>query len=145
MITASKPESREQIYGWLNKQAEHLGFQASVLTHQAHMRNGRLYVPVYIENSTDAYENAGKLQELEDTWNYQEPEPSLKVFLLPTDNRPAWLEPYAPVQKAIDRYDDAYGLFRAADNWDEASKALRAMEAAKEAELKAKEQFDAAA
>ncbi len=145
MATASKSQSREQIYNWLNKQAKKLDIQASLLTHKANMLKGRLYVPVYIENSTDAYDNSGKLQELEDTWNYQEPEPSLKVFLLPTDSRPAWLEPYAPVQKAIDRFDDAYDLFRAADNWDDAKKALREMETAKEAELMAKEQFDVAA
>ncbi len=95
----------------------------------------------------DAYDEATKLQELESSWNYQEPEPHPSVFLLPADksDMPGWTESYTPVQQAIDRYLEAFDAFRAAKSSEEAQKALREMEDAKTAELEASRQLAHAA
>ena len=130
---------RQEIYDWLNRKAEHLGIQATLLTHRANMSDGRLYLLVYIGNAVDAYDEVTKLQELESAWNYQEPEPTPRIFLLPADesDKPDWVDTHAPVQQAKDRYYDAFDAFRAAGSSEEAQKALKEMEAAKMAELEA--------
>ena len=145
MTTITKPAlNRQDIYDWLNEQAKSLGIKATLLTHRAKMSDGRLYLLVHIENAVDAYDEAMKLEELESSWNDQEPEPHPRVFLLPADesDKPGWTEAYAPVQQAIDRYYEAFHAFRAAASSEEAQKALQEMEAAKAAELEASRQLN---
>lgn len=147
-VADNRPISRRQeIYDWLNRAAEHLGIKATLLPHRAKMSDGRLYLLVHIGNAVDAYDEATKLQKLESSWNYQEPEPHPRVFLLPADesDMPGWAEDYAPVQQAIDRYHEAFDAFRAAASSEEAQKALREMEDAKTAELEASRQLAPAA
>jgi len=136
--------SRQEIYDWLSKEAEQLGIQATLITHGATMSDGRLYLRVYIGNAADAYDEASKLQELEGSWNYREPDPQPHIFLLPADegDRPERAEAYAPVQQAIDRYHDAFDAFRTAENPEDAQKALKEMENAKAAELEAAKQLN---
>ena len=144
----TKPLSRRQeIYDWLNKQAENLGIEATLLTHRANMSDGRLYLLVHIANALDVYDEVTKLQELESSWNYQEPSPRPLIFLLPAEeaDKPSWIETYAPVQEAIDRYDDAFETFRAAQNSKDAELALQDMKLAKAAELEAAREMDRAA
>jgi hypothetical protein len=147
MPTITPLHRRQEIYDWLNKRAELLGIKATLLTHRANISDNRLYLPVYIANSTDAYDDSVKLQELESSWNYQETEPHLRVFLLPADasEKPSWAESYAPVQQAIDRYHEAFDTFRAAASSEDMQKALKNMEEAKAAELEAAKQLDSAA
>ena len=139
--------SRQDIYDWLTEEAKRLGIEATLLTHRAKMSDGRLYLLVYISNSVDAYDEVTKIQELESSWNYQEPAPHPRVFLLPADesDKPDWAESYAPIQQAIDRYHEAFDAFRAAASSEEAQKALKEMEEAKTAELSAARQLDHAA
>lgn len=143
IVKTKHNSSRQEIYDWLNEQAKQLGIDAALLTHRANMSDGRLYLLVRIGNAADAYDEASKLQELESSWNYQEPAPNPRVFLLPAEesDMPGWTEAYTPVQQAIDRYYEAFDTFRAATSADEAQKALKEMEAAKEAELAASRQL----
>ncbi len=147
MSTVSPVINRSEIYAWLAEKAKNLGIEAVLITHQAKVYEGRFYLPVYIANSTDAYDDVVKLQELENTWNYQKPEPHSRIFLLPADEdeKPGSAEAYAPVQQAIDSYYDAFDAFRAAGSSEEAQKALQEMEAAKASELEASKQLDRAA
>lgn len=148
VVADTRPISRRQeIYDWLNREAERLGIKATLLTHRTKMSDGRLYLLVRIGNAVDAYDEATKLQELESSWNYQEPAPHPRVFLLPADesDMPGWTESYTPVQQAIDRYLEAFDAFRAAKSSEEAQKALKEMEDAKTAELEASRQLDRAA
>lgn len=147
MATAAKTRptsSRKEIYDWLNEKAKQLAINATLITHRAKLSEGRLYLPVYIGDVGDAYVGAEKLQELEASWNYQEPDPQPHIFLLPADEseKPGWTEAYAPVQQAIDRYHDAFNVFRAAGSSEEVQKALKDMEEAKTAELEAAKQLN---
>ena len=142
--TDTRPVShRQEIYDWLSERAEHLGIKATLLTHRTKMSDGRLYLLVHIGNAVDAYDEATKLEELESSWNYQEPEPHPRIFLLPADesDKPDWAEAYGPVQQAIDRYHEAFDAFRAAASPEEVHKALKEMEDAKTAELEASRQL----
>jgi len=147
MPTITRIHSRQEIYDWLTEKSRAIGIAATLITHQAKMYEDRLYLPVYIANSTDVYDDVTKLQELESFWNYQEPEPHPRVFLLPADesDKPGWAETYTPVQQAIDRYHEAFDDFSAAASPEEVQKALREMEDAKTAELEASRQLSRAA
>lgn len=142
-VEARPVSSRQEIYNWLNEEAKRLGFDAVLLTHRANMSDGRLYLLVRIGNTADAYDEVTKLQELESSWNYQEPVPNPRVFLLPAEesDMPGWAKAYTPVQQAIDRYYEAFDAFRAATSAEETQKALKEMEDAKEAELAASQQL----
>jgi hypothetical protein len=74
----------------VNAMLEHLRVIASarameaVLVVQGMKReNGRVRLPVQIRNTTDAYEIAVGLQDLEDSWNNQEPRPHLRLTIVP--------------------------------------------------------------
>ncbi len=138
---------RQEIYDWLIERAEHLGIKATLLTHRAKMSGGRLYLLIHIGNAVDAYDEATKLEELESSWNDQEPEPHPRIFLLPADesDNPGWAEDYALVQRETDRYFEAFDAFRAAASPEEMHKALKEMEDAKTAELEASRQLSLAA
>lgn len=142
-----QPIARQEIYEWLTKEAEHQGIQATLITHKARMSDGRLYLLVHIANAVDLYDEMTKLQELESAWNYQEPEPHPRIFLMPAEegDKPGWTEAYVPVQQAIDRYHDAFDAFRTAGSPEEAQKALKEMENAKTAELEAAKRLNPAA
>ena len=147
MQTIAPMQSRQDIYNWLTKEAAYRGIQATLITHKASMSDGRLYLLVHIGNASDIYDEVTKLQELESSWNYQEPEPNPRIFLMPADesDKPDWTESYAPIQQAIDRYHEAFDMFRTAASSEEAQKALKQMEDAKTAELEASRQRDRAA
>ncbi len=40
-----------------------------------------LYLPVHVDSTVNAYERASKLQDLEDSWNEQEPRSEPQTFL----------------------------------------------------------------
>ena len=138
-----RTSSRQEIYDWLNKEAKLRSIDATLIAHGAKLSAGRLYLRVYVSNASDAYDEASKLQELEGSWNYQEPDPQPHIFLLPANgsDEPERAKAYAPVQKETDRYYEAFDAFRAAKTSDEAEKALKEMEEAKMAELEAAKQF----
>ena len=138
---------RQEIYDSLTARAEHLGIKATLLTHRAKMSDGHLYLLIHIGNAVDAYDEATKLEELESSWNDQEPEPHPRVFLLPADesDNPGWAQDYVLVQRETDRYFEAFDAFRAAVSPEEMHKALKDMEDAKMTELEASRQMSLAA
>lgn len=139
MQTASPLQSRQKVYEWLTKEALDRGIQATLITHKSSMSEGRLYLLVHVSNAKDLYDEVTKLQELESSWNSQEPEPNPRVFLVPADesDKPGWAASYAPVQQAIDRYYEAFDVFRAATNPEDMQLALKEMEDAKRSEIEA--------
>lgn len=145
MLNASLKHTRKEIYDWLTLQAEKLHIEASLLTHEARMYDGSLYLPVYIANSNDVYDAVAKLQELEDTWNVSSVKHEPSIFLVPSDKKPEWLEAHVPTQQAIDRYYEAFDAFVEARSVEAADKALEAMKNAKIAEFQAEHSLEYAA
>ncbi len=141
---ATPATSYQEVYDWLTREAEERGIQATLITHKANMSEGRLYLLVHISNAVDLYDEVAKLEELERSWNSRKPEPNPRIFLIPAEesDKPQWAASYAPVQQAIDRYYEAFDAFRAATSSDEAQKALKEMETAKQSELKASQQLN---
>jgi hypothetical protein len=145
MLTPALKHSRKEIYDWLTLQAKKLHIEASLLTHEARMYEGSLYLPVYIANSIDVYDDVAKLQKLEDTWNLEGGKSEPRIFLVPSDKKPEWLEARAPMQQAIDQYYEAFDAFVAARSAEAADVALEAMKNAKIAEFQAERSLDRAA
>ena len=77
-------EDIHEIYSWLRTQ-----IQAQPVTVRVHEEwaeeDGRLLiVPARVEGDFDAYDKAGILQDLEDSWNNREPVPARVLILRPT-------------------------------------------------------------
>ncbi len=145
MLNDPSKHTRKEIYDWLTSQAEKLHIEASLLTHEARMYDGSLYLPVYIANSNDVYDTVAKLQKLEDTWNVGNVKREPSIFLVPSDKKPEWLEAHLPTQQAIDRYYEAFDAFIEARSTEAAEKALEAMKNAKDAEFQAEHFLEHAA
>ena len=78
--------TRDEIYEWLEREAKKRRIHALFHKELARQDNGFLSIPVYIQDVLDAYDKASRLQELEDAWNNQEPEPSYQLLLVPAAN-----------------------------------------------------------
>lgn len=76
-------QNPEEVYEWLRKEAGARQITATVHSSSAKEEGGWLYVPVYVPGDLDAYDKASLLQELEDAWNHQEPEPDWQLLLIP--------------------------------------------------------------
>ena len=80
--------SLEEVYEWLREEAERQQLNPRFYTQYANIRNDRLIVlPVYLDGITDAYDFAHKLQELENAWNEQEPDPGWSLILRPASKK----------------------------------------------------------
>ena len=55
----------------------------SDLIERARRENGWLHVPVFVEGEGDAYDIASVLQDIEDSWNDQEPRHEFQLLLVP--------------------------------------------------------------
>jgi hypothetical protein len=76
----------EEIFDRLRAEAQARGIHATIYSDHAEERGGWLYIPVYISDEDgkyDAYDKVSLLQDMEDSWNDQEPKPSPRVFLRP--------------------------------------------------------------
>lgn len=76
-------DSPEGILHWLVDRVAREGIAAHVFSDLMRIENRLLYVPVFVESTTDAYEKAMILQNLEDAWNNREPSPNWQLFLEP--------------------------------------------------------------
>lgn len=86
--TLQARRSLEEVYEWLQEEAERQHLKAKFYTNSAEIRNDRLIVlPVYLDEITDAYDFAHKLQELENAWNDQEPDPGWSLFIRPASKK----------------------------------------------------------
>ncbi len=126
-------QNNEEIYEWLQTQAEELGLHVSLQTEKAMLVSGWLYLPVYIENVTDAYDNALKLQQLENTWNDREPQPEPPLFLIPAKH-PLRQAAWERVSNALQRKMKAIDAFGKATSREEQEKAAAEFRSAEQAE-----------
>lgn len=133
MSVAAPINSLEEVYEWLRVQAEQLGLRVSLLTDEAKLQSGWLYLPTYIEDVTDAYDNALKLQRLEDTWNDRKPQPQPPLFLVPAKN-PLRQAAYEQVIQAMQRKIKAVDAFGKATSREEQEKAASEFQDAEQAE-----------
>ncbi len=72
---------------WLNRQAKTLNVQVTLFPDSARQEKEWLYLPVSVDGAANAYERASKLQDLEDSWNEQEPRPEPQIFLMPAGRK----------------------------------------------------------
>lgn len=82
MSTAAKPNQQEEILGWLESRADSTGLNARFHRNLVREEDNWLYVPVNAPGES-IVDMANKLQELEDKWRDQEPEPDWQVLLIP--------------------------------------------------------------
>ena len=130
-----------KVYDWLSAQAEALGLHATLLIDEATLRHGWLYLPVHIEGVADAYDNALKLQNLEDTWNDREPQPEPPLFLVPAKD-PLRKATWERVANAMQRKIKAIDAFGKAVNQQEQEKAAAEFQDAKQAEVEAQQAYE---
>ena len=131
----------QDVYEWLRDQAKVFGLQATLLVDEATLRSGWLYLPVHIEGVTDAYDNALKLQKLEDTWNDRSPQPEPPLFLVSAKDplrRAAWER----VAIATQRKMRAVDAFSVAKNLEEQELAAAEFQKAKQAEEEVSQAYE---
>lgn len=76
----------ETLFNWLQDAAQQRNVHAKIHRQLVREKNGRYYVPVHISDALDAYDLAGVLQDMENSWNDQEPPPDHQVLLIPAAN-----------------------------------------------------------
>lgn len=141
MPTMSLRHDHEVIYEWLREQAERLGLHVVLLTSDARLKSEWLYLPVYVEDAADAYDNALKLQQLEDTWNDREPRPEPPLFLIPAKN-PVRQVAWERMEGALQRKLRAVEAFSDAANEKEREEALAEFQNARRVEEEAHRDFE---
>lgn len=126
-------QSYGEVYDWLHAQAEALGLHATLLIDEATLRHGWLYLPAHIEGAMDAYDNALKLQKLEDTWNDREPQPEPPLFLISAKD-PLRKAAWERVANAMQRKIEAIDAFSKASSQKEQEQAAAEFKSAEQAE-----------
>lgn len=82
-VAAQMPET---LFNWLQYAAEQRHVHAKIQRQLVRETNGRYDVPVYISDALDACDLAGVLQDMENSWNDQEPAPYHQVLLISAAN-----------------------------------------------------------
>lgn len=143
MSLAAQSYSQKEIYQWLERRAHALGIQVKLNFDGAKLEKERLYLPAYIENGGNAYERAAKLQDLEDSWNHQEPQPEPQIFLAPARNtsirqsmRQVALDHWEQAIQHKRRALEAYGSAETEESQRFAREDLQAAELAEEEALR---------
>ena len=102
------------------------------------MQSGWLYLPTHVDGVVDAYDNALKLQQLEDTWNDRDPQPDPPIFLIPAKDplrRAAWERAAGAMQRKI-KAVDAFGTAKSLEEQEQAAAEFqRAKQAEEEVNL----------
>lgn len=83
MVTAEQRQTPEEVYQELLSKAEAQNIAAKIYGHLAKIKGPLLIIPVFVAGDLDAFEFASQLQDLEDSWNNQEPKPEWHVILRP--------------------------------------------------------------
>ena len=83
MITTEQQQTPEEVYQGLLQRAELHNIPAKIYGQLAEMKGRLLIVPVFVAGDLDAFDFASQLQDLEDSWNNQEPKPQWHVILRP--------------------------------------------------------------
>lgn len=143
MSTMLLTHSHQEVTDWLRAQAERLGLRVTLLTDEATMWGGWLYLPTHIDGVADAYDNALKLQQLEDTWNDRDPQPDPPLFLVPAKDplrRAAWERVTNAMQRKL-KAVDAFGKATSLEEQERAAAEFRQAEQAEEEVHRAYEQI----
>ena len=139
-----REKSYEDVYEWLRRQAENLGLRVLLLTQDASLRGGWLYLPTHLEGVLDPYENAIKLQKLEDTWNDREPQPEPPLYLVPVKD-PARHAAWNQISDAQERKMQAVAAFGKAASREEQERAAEAFRQAEDEEQEVQRTYALAA
>lgn len=83
MITAEQRQAPEEVFHELLLKAASQKISAKVYGHLAEVKGQLLIIPVFIAGDLDAFEFASQLQDLEDSWNNQNPKPDWHIILRP--------------------------------------------------------------
>lgn len=83
MLTAERQQTPEEVYRWLREKAAAQNIGAKIYEEQARKEGRLLIIPVFVAGDLDAFDFASQLQDLEDSWNNQEPKPEWHVILRP--------------------------------------------------------------
>lgn len=75
--------STQDVLNWFRDQVAQSGQKAHIHDHLVREDGDYLYLPVHVPDK-DAFGVARYLQEIEDKWNDQEPEPYPRLLLVPT-------------------------------------------------------------
>ncbi len=132
----------EEIYRWLQVQAEELGIDLVVYADKSSMEGHYLYIPAYLPGGKDAYDYAVKLQKFEIAWNDQEPRPDPPINLIPAKS-PAQNAVWERLWRSRERKNDAADAAAAAEGEDAQQKALAELRAARLEEVQAQEEYNA--
>ena len=136
-----KKQDHEKVYAWLREQAEQMGFTITLMPEDARLKGQWLYLPVFIANAVDSYDNALKLQKLEDTWNDQEPKQEHSLFLVPARN-PLRRDAMDRQADAIQRKMQAITAFGKAATREDQEKAAAEFRAAEQEEQEAQKAYE---
>lgn len=133
LLTKQATETYQEVYDWLHAQADTLGLRVILMTNDAVVRSGLLYLPTHIEGVLDPYTNVLKLQQLEDSWNDREPQPELPLYLVPVKD-PIRHAAWDRVSNAQERKMQAVAAFGKAANREEQEQAAEAFRQAEDEE-----------
>ncbi len=130
LLTKQATETYQEVYDWLHAQAETLGLRVILMTNDAVVRSGLLYLPTHIEGVLDPYANVLKLQQLEDTWNDRKPEPTLPLYLVPVKDpiRHAAWDRISDAQERKMQAVAAFGKAASREQQEQAAEAFRQAE-----------------
>lgn len=78
-------QPRDEVFDWLKHEAQRLKIEAKFYTNLVKVDKNWLYLPVYVDGE-DAFDRATILQELEEAWRNQQPEPYWELLLIPAAN-----------------------------------------------------------
>ncbi len=132
----------EEIYRWLQVQAEELGIDLVVYADKASMEGHYLYIPAYLPDGKDAYDYAVKLQKFEIAWNDQEPRPDPPINLIPAKS-PAQNAVWERLWRSRERKNNAADAAAEAEGEDEQQQALAELRAARLEEIQAQAEYNA--
>ncbi|GEM_PF-4794684 len=89
-MTATLNSAQQEAVEWLKQEFAKRHLLGTVYDHLAKPYIRTVMVPVHLkgdenapEKKFDAHDIASTLQDIEDTWNFQEPEPQAPLFLKP--------------------------------------------------------------
>jgi hypothetical protein len=84
MAETLQKEDVEEAFAWLRREAASQSATVNLHTDWAEQEGRFVIIPARVEGDLDAYDKAGILQEIEDSWNNREPRPHWQAILRPT-------------------------------------------------------------
>ena len=85
-IVSSEPEEVSSVYSYLEESALKRHLKIRIHKNLVEQDDDWLYIPVYLDAGEDIVDRARYLQDVEDDWRNQEPEPYWQLLLIPAAN-----------------------------------------------------------